>query len=779
MRMPAFSLVKRRRAAATALAVVLASSGLTGLVVNFASPASADPGTVTAQNQGPFTVVENTPFSEPAGTLQTGVTDTDPNSEVSCCTAVLNSAPSNGTVTVNADGWFKYTPDSSFTGSDSFTYVLTDSDGNVSSPATVTITISPFVGTLEQVDCSDTTHCWTVGSTGIGEQNGNGVVLTTVDGGQTWQIQTLLSGNAGGLGAIFCLPASTDCWAGGDSNQFFSTTDGTTWSAQTLPWTGVSSIYCLNTSTCWADNGNTGGGIWTTTDGGSSWTEQSSGGSMDQITCLNASDCYAVSDSLYSTTDGGATWDVQSPPGGGKYYGIACVSVSQCWAVGGVESGTIIATTDGGTTWTTQLTPPLPVGASKAEFRGISCLSATDCWAAGGMENADGQPNAFIYVTHDGTTWIPVAIPGSAAPYTMNSMECPTAAECFSAGEYSGGSDLVSIGVSSGGVATVSDDDITVQALGGTDGIDTVTEAQYGPDPVGALTDGTNFFDFALSAGNTFTSAVIQDCNGVTASTSLSWWDPSANGAAGGGWEPIEGDPGPTYEAGPPGCLSATLDGSSSPTPSEMTGTVLGTTDSAPAPKRPAAPVAVKALSGSTTTGAGSLSVAYSTVSNGGSPITSYTATCTSSNSGVTKTGTHTGAAAAPITVRGVTTGKTYRCTVKAHNAVGTGAASAASTAVIVGSPAAPTGVSAAEVRGEIKVTFTIGANNGSAITSQTATCTSSNGGAAKSGTHNGAAAAPITVTGVTAGKTYRCTVTTKNARGASLQSSPSGAVTA
>src|SRR5205807_766183 len=143
-------------------------------------------------------------------------------------------------------------------------------------------------------------------------------------------------------------------------------------------------------------------------------------------------------------------------------------------------------------------------------------------------------------------------------------------------------------------------------------------------------------------------------------------------------------------------------------------------------------------------------------------------ATCVSSNGGVLKTGTHTGATAAPITVAAVTTGKTYTCTVKATNARGAGLASAPSLPVIVGSPAPPTGVTAAHVAaGQIKVTFTIGAGNGSAITSQTATCISSNGGVTKTGTHVGATAAPITVTALTAGKTYTCKVKATNARGA------------
>ena len=153
-----------------------------------------------------------------------------------------------------------------------------------------------------------------------------------------------------------------------------------------------------------------------------------------------------------------------------------------------------------------------------------------------------------------------------------------------------------------------------------------------------------------------------------------------------------------------------------------------------------------------------------------GAAITGYTATCTSSNGGVT--GTQSGAAS-PITVTGLTTAKTYTCSVAATNSRGIGLGSAVSSALIVGAPAAPAGVKAtagstAATTGPLTVTFTAGANNGAAITGYTATCTSSNGGV--TGTQSGAAS-PITVTGLTTAKTYTCTVVATNARGTGLAS--------
>jgi VCBS repeat-containing protein len=50
--------------------------------------------------------------------------------------------PSHGTVTVNPDGSFIYTPTANYNGPDSFTYTLTDNNGDVST-ATVNLTVAP------------------------------------------------------------------------------------------------------------------------------------------------------------------------------------------------------------------------------------------------------------------------------------------------------------------------------------------------------------------------------------------------------------------------------------------------------------------------------------------------------------------------------------------------------------------------------------------------------------------------------------------------------------
>ncbi|HVH34242.1 MAG TPA: fibronectin type III domain-containing protein, partial [Tahibacter sp.] len=156
------------------------------------------------------------------------------------------------------------------------------------------------------------------------------------------------------------------------------------------------------------------------------------------------------------------------------------------------------------------------------------------------------------------------------------------------------------------------------------------------------------------------------------------------------------------------------------------------------------------------TRGNAQVSVAFvAPANNGGSSVTGYTATCGSaSQSGSTS----------PIVVAGLANGTPVTCTVKATNAVGAGAASAASSpvtpAAVPGAPQLASAVGTADGSSAV-LTFTAPADNGgSAITGYVASCTP--------GTHtaNGTAS-PLTVTGLTPGTAYTCTVVATNKLGA------------
>ncbi len=85
-----------------------------------------------------YTINANTALNQPApGVLSN---DTDP--EGATLTAQLSSGPSHGTLTLNTNGSFAYTPAANYAGTDSFTYTANDGT-NSSNVATATITVSP------------------------------------------------------------------------------------------------------------------------------------------------------------------------------------------------------------------------------------------------------------------------------------------------------------------------------------------------------------------------------------------------------------------------------------------------------------------------------------------------------------------------------------------------------------------------------------------------------------------------------------------------------------
>ena len=160
---------------------------------------------------------------------------------------------------------------------------------------------------------------------------------------------------------------------------------------------------------------------------------------------------------------------------------------------------------------------------------------------------------------------------------------------------------------------------------------------------------------------------------------------------------------------------------------------------------------------GTATAGIAQISVTFTApVSNGGSAIINYTATCggISASNGTS-----------PVVVTGLTNGTAYTCTVKANNAAGSSVASSASNSVTPATvPDAPTIGTASAGNTVATISFTAPAfNGGSAITSYTATCTP-NG----SGTNT---ASPIVITGLTNTTTYTCSVRATNAIGSSAAS--------
>ncbi|NJL58673.1 MAG: tandem-95 repeat protein [Desulfobacteraceae bacterium] len=86
-----------------------------------------------------YTISEDASAS--GNVLTDGVADSDIDS--ASLTAVLAGNPAHGTVLLNSDGSFTYTPYANYNGADSFTYYAKDNFNAMSNMATVTITLNP------------------------------------------------------------------------------------------------------------------------------------------------------------------------------------------------------------------------------------------------------------------------------------------------------------------------------------------------------------------------------------------------------------------------------------------------------------------------------------------------------------------------------------------------------------------------------------------------------------------------------------------------------------
>jgi hypothetical protein len=146
----------------------------------------------------------------------------------------------------------------------------------------------------------------------------------------------------------------------------------------------------------------------------------------------------------------------------------------------------------------------------------------------------------------------------------------------------------------------------------------------------------------------------------------------------------------------------------------------------------------------------------------------------TSYLNGVAQTLTLIPGAGTTTVIPGLTNGQSYTFTIAAESGRLLGPASAPTGPVLVGTPTAATALKVSRASaGAIKVAFKPSRKNGSKITKYTATCSSSNGRAGSKSGKSG----PLTVTGLTRGKNYRCAVRATNHRGTGPASARSAAL--
>lgn len=128
-----------------------------------------------------YTITQNTPFT---ATAATGVLANDFDAEGDTLTATAATQPLNGTLLLNPNGSFTYTPNAGFVGADTFTYTVFDGTLTTPLPMAVTLTVNalniPPVGVPDTYLGSEDSPVVVNAANGVlaNDVNGGGGTLT-------------------------------------------------------------------------------------------------------------------------------------------------------------------------------------------------------------------------------------------------------------------------------------------------------------------------------------------------------------------------------------------------------------------------------------------------------------------------------------------------------------------------------------------------------------------------------------------------------------------------
>ena len=156
------------------------------------------------------------------------------------------------------------------------------------------------------------------------------------------------------------------------------------------------------------------------------------------VACTSPSDCTAVGKNFPSAGSGnsqpliehwdGTAWTIASsptPPASDDWLnGVACVSSSDCTAVGGNLNTTLIEHWDG-TAWSIAATSNLTLPAPGNALNSVTCTSATDCTAVG--------PVSIVH--WNGTAWtLASSLASTVATGGLNGVVCLSTTDCTAVG---------------------------------------------------------------------------------------------------------------------------------------------------------------------------------------------------------------------------------------------------------------------------------------------------------------------------------------------------------
>ncbi len=293
---------------------------------------------------------------------------------------------------------------------------------------------------LNGVACAGQSGCWAVGSSYNGS---NDQTLIEQETGSGWSI--VVRTNSGFLTSISCV---------------------------NIPLNGMSSPYwgCFAVGTYY--NGSVDvpleewyepypyGLGWHT---GAAFPSGSASGELTDIDCFSNGDCWAVgfttggtvAQTLIGEGDGvnmgsfaSGSWSVVPSPDtsssqANALSSVSCVSSSDCWAVGGADTGSggdaqNLVEQYNGSSWS--IVPSPDTSSSQPNLlEGVACPSATDCQAVGFDES--GSIDQTLAAQYNGSSWSIVPSPdmSSGRDNELFAVACVSSADCRGVGTFVNG----------------------------------------------------------------------------------------------------------------------------------------------------------------------------------------------------------------------------------------------------------------------------------------------------------------------------------------------------
>jgi hypothetical protein len=128
---------------------------------------------------------------------------------------------------------------------------------------------------------------------------------------------------------------------------------------------------------------------------------------------------------------------------------ITCVGASDCWAVGRIDYvGQTLIEHNAGSGWVI-VTSPYPVNSIDTSLTGVTCVTASDCWTVGSYAAPDSSgfccDTKSVIEQYNGSSWAIVSSPDLGSDQIrLSNVKCVNASNCWAVGvDVSAGSALI------------------------------------------------------------------------------------------------------------------------------------------------------------------------------------------------------------------------------------------------------------------------------------------------------------------------------------------------